>query len=59
MWAIMMVQLIQMLAKAPLILTIFRRCLENSRAVWSITSRSEGQHLKLIFSVFIKLGNSF
>ena len=59
MWAIMMVQLIQMLAKAPLILTIFRRCLENSRAVWSITSRREGQHLKLIFSVFIKLGNSF
>ena len=52
-----MVQFIQMLVKALSVLTIFHCCPENRRTVWSITSRGEGQHLKFIFGVFIKLGN--
>lgn len=48
----------RMLVKALLILTIFHCCPEDSRTIWSITSRSKGQHFKFIFCVFVKVVNS-
>lgn len=42
------------------IFTIFHCSLHYNRTFWSITSRCKGQHLKLIFCVFIKPSeNSF
>ena len=40
-------------------LTIFVCSLKLNRTLWSITIRSEGQHLKFIFCVFMKPSDIF
>ena len=40
-------------------LTVLHCCFVFYRTLWSITSRSKGQHLKLIFCVLIKSSDNF